>query len=334
MADEYIPPAWLRNGHVNTLYSYLRPRRAALPPPHDARLAVAAGVRLLLQCHWQPAAAPALLLVHGLEGHSDAGYMRTMTAKAARRGWHVIRMNVRGCGASETDSATLYNSGLSGDLAQAAAWIRAQPRVADLALVGFSMGGNTVLKYAGELGAGAWPPLDRLAACAAVSACLDLAESADALHRRPCWLYERRFLFHLHRRVRRWQARTGAEGGFARRRYRSIRDFDDRVVAPLFGYRDAADYYFRASAARVLASIRVPTLVLHAEDDPFIVVTAASRALMAANPAIEFRATRYGGHCAFMNPQNGADPDPYWAENRVLDFCARAFRAPGFRGTI
>ena len=321
----YAPPLWLRSGHLNTVYSFLRPRRAVLSPAQDERLTVAPGVRLLLRCHWQPRPAPCLLLVHGLEGDSEAGYMQTMAAKALRRGWHAIRLNVRGCGASEPDSATLYNSGLSGDLAQAAAWAGAQPRVASLALCGFSMGGNTVLKYAGELGAGQWPTVPALAACAAVSACLDLAPSADALHRRPCWPYERRFLWHLRRRVRRWQARTAAAPQWTRRRYRSIRDFDDQVVAPLFGYRDAADYYFRASAARVLAHVRVPTFILHAEDDPFIVVTPESRALAAANPAVRFVATRYGGHCAFMNPRHPGDPDPYWAENRVLDFCAGVF---------
>lgn len=279
---------------------------------------MAPGVEVLLRAHWRAAPAPALLLLHGLEGDSDVGYMRTTAAKAWRRGWHAVRMNVRGCGASEPFSRTLYNSGLSEDFALAVAWVLAQPRVTGLAICGFSMGGNTVLKYLGEAGASAPPGL---IAAAAVSACLDLGPCADAVHRPACRIYEDRFLRRLRARVRRMEARhpdrlpvrnLGA--------IRSIRQYDDVIMAPRFGYRDAADYYQRASAARVLSSIARPTLVLHAEDDPFIVITAASRSLLAQNPAIRFLPTRYGGHCAFLNPHAPGE-DSFWAENRVLDFC-------------
>lgn len=315
----YLPPRWLRHGHVNTIASFFWRRRAELPAPQDVRLPVAAGVELLLRAHWQPQAAPALLLLHGLEGDSDVGYMRTTAAKAWWRGWHAVRMNVRGCGASEPFSRTLYNSGLSQDFSCAVAWVLAQPRVDGLAVCGFSMGGNTVLKYLGEAGASA-PP--RLFAAAAVSACLDLAACADAVHRPGCRVYEGRFLRQLRGRVRRMEARhpdglpvhdLGA--------IRSIRQYDDLIMAPRFGYRDAADYYDRASAARVLTAIARPTLVLHAEDDPFIVITPESRRLMAANPHIRFLVTRHGGHCAFLNPDAPGE-DSFWAENRVLDFCA------------
>lgn len=316
----YAPPRWLRSGHVNTIASFFWRRRAELPPPRNERLPVAPGVELLLRCHWQAAPAPALLLLHGLEGDSDVGYMRTMAAKAWRRGWHAIRMNVRGCGDSEPGCETLYNSGLSGDLARAVEWAVAQAQVTGLALCGFSMGGNTVLKYLGEQGAGAPAALR---AGAVVSACLDLAASADALHRPACRIYEARFLRRLRDRVRRLDAWHPDGLPLHRLRgIRSIRDFDDVVIAPRFGYRDAADYYHRASAARVLERIARPTLVLHAEDDPFIVVTADSRRAMAANSRIEFVATRYGGHCAFLQP-NTQGEDSFWAENRVMDFCAR-----------
>lgn len=319
-AWSYSPPRWLRQGHVNTIASFFWQRREELPPAQDQKLPVAPGVELLLRCNWQAATAPALLLVHGLEGDSDVGYMRTMAAKAWRRGWHAIRMNVRGCGNSEPGCETLYNSGLSGDLAQAVEWAVAQAQVTDLALCGFSMGGNTVLKYLGEQGENA---PTALRAGAVVSACLDLAPSADALHRPACRLYEARFLRRLRDRVRRLEARHPDGLPLGRlREIRSIRNFDDIVIAPRFGYRDAADYYYRASAARVLERIARPTLVLHADDDPFIVVTADSRRALAANRHIEFLATQYGGHCAFLQP-NTPGEDSFWAENRVMDFCAR-----------
>lgn len=316
----FTPPWWLRNGHANTVYSFLRPRGVRLPEAQADWLPVAAGVDLLLRSHWQPGAAPALLLVHGLEGSSEAGYMLTTAALALARGLHVVRMNVRGCGDGESRCASLYNSGMSGDVAAAVAWLMEKPQVKAVALAGFSMGGNLVLKYAGECGDS--PPA-RLGAVAAVSPCLDLDACATALHRKVNYFYERRFLVNLKQRLRRHAARIPGRypvdklDGLT-----SVRAFDDVVTGPFTGYRDAADYYDRASAARVLARIRVPTLVLHAEDDPFIVITPASRALLAANAAIAFRPTPHGGHCGFINARRAGE-GVYWAENRVVEFCAK-----------
>ncbi len=315
---DYQPPRWLRQGHINTIYSYLRPRRLHPPEPECCWLKVEDGVELLLEVNWAgEAKAPALLLIHGLEGDSRVGYMQSLAAKAHGRGWHAVRMNVRGCGASELRCQTLYNSGLSQDLLRALEWTAAQPRVHEVFLAGYSMGGNTVLKLLGELGAAAPPSL---AAAGVVSACLDLAPSADALHQPANRLYEWRFLRRLRRKARARAARHPALYRMPRLdEIRSIRDFDDRVTAPHMGYRDAVDYYERASATRVLERIRVPTLILHAEDDPFIIVTGESRRRIAANPALRWLAPRHGGHCGFMQPANDRE-DAYWAENRLLDF--------------
>lgn len=319
----FEPTWWLRNGHAATVYSFLRPRGVHLPEAAADWLPVAEGVELLLRSHWQPRRAPALLLVHGLEGSSEAGYMLTTAAAALERGLHVVRMNVRGCGEAEARCGTLYNSGMSGDVAQAVAWLLRRPAVEGVALAGFSMGGNLVLKYAGEAGAAA--PAG-LAGVAAVSPCLDLAACADALHRKMNYFYERRFLANLKQRLRRHAARAPGRYELAGLdRLGSVRAFDDVYTAPCTGYRDATDYYQRASAARVLAAIRVPTLVLHAEDDPFIVITPESRAALAANPAIEFRASAHGGHCAFIHRRNGEGV--YWAEARVAQFCAERLAA-------
>lgn len=316
----YLPPRWLRNGHVNTIYSFLRSRPVELPAGERHWLPVAEGVEILLQLQWRPEPAPALILLHGLEGSSEAGYMMTTAAKAWRRGWHVIRVNVRNCGESEQRCDVLYNSGLSGDVARVVDWALAQPQVVAASLCGFSMGGNLVLKYAGEAAAG-HPP--QLAAVVAVSPCLDLSPSADALHRKANWLYEQRFLLSLKARIRRKALRQPSLGLPLQRLsgIRSVRDFDDIITAPFTGYRDAEDYYQKASAARVIEQVRVPTLILHAEDDPFIVVTPESRQKIAANPSIWFVATPHGGHCAFMNTPS-AEEDLYWAENRAVEFCA------------
>ncbi len=315
----YLPPRWLRHGHINTIYSYLRPRRLQPPAPEAHWLAAEEGVELLLECNWQAAPAPALLLLHGLEGDSRVGYMQSLAAKALARGWHAVRMNVRGCGASDARCRTLYNSGLSQDLLRAAEWTAARPGVAGLFLAGYSMGGNTVLKLLGERGA---EGIRGLLAAGVVSACLDLAPSADALHRPANRVYEWRFLRRLRRKARARAARHPQLYRMPRlESIRSIRDFDDRVTAPHMGYAGAADYYDRASAARVLERIAAPALIIHAEDDPFIVLTEESRRRIAANPALTLLAPRHGGHCGFMQPANGAE-DAYWAENRLLQFFA------------
>jgi len=316
----YSPPRWLRNGHVNTIYSFLRPRPIELPEAEPHWVNVAEGVDVLLKLHRQAGPAPVLILIHGLEGSSEAGYMMTTAAKAWQRGWHVIRMNVRNCGESEERCDVLYNSGLSGDVARVLHWALAQPKVTAAGLCGFSMGGNLVLKYAGEAGADHSP---ELAAVVAVSPCMDLSPCADALHRKANWLYEQRFLLNLKGRIRRKaQRQPGLLLPVDRlAEIHSVRDFDDIITAPFTGYRDAEDYYQRASASRVIGQIRVPTLVLHAEDDPFIVITPASRQTMADNSAIHFVATPHGGHCAFMNRLQTHE-DVYWAENRAVEFCA------------
>lgn len=317
MIPPFRPARWLRNGHANTVYSFLRPRFVRLPAAHEDWLPVAPGVEILLRSHWQPRPAPALLLVHGLEGSSEAGYMLTAAAAALEQGWHAIRMNVRGCGDSETRCATLYNSGLSADVAAALRWLQSLPGVDGVALAGFSMGGNLVLKCAGELG-GSYPDL---CAVVAVSPCLDLAACADALHRPVNYFYERRFLRGLEARLRRHAARFPGRYPLERLAgIASVREFDDRFTAPFTGYRDAEDYYARASASVVLKGIGVPTLLLHAEDDPFIVITPASRRALAANPAISFQPSAHGGHCAFIAPRR---PGPvHWAESAAVAFCS------------
>ena len=318
----YRPPRWLRNGHSNTIFSFLKPRptppAAFLAAQRDHWLALEPGTRALMRGHWQAASAPALLLVHGLEGSSEAGYMLSTAVKAWQRGWHVVRANVRGCGDSDLECDSLYNSGLSGDADQMLRWLLAQPGVTQAALAGFSMGGNIVLKYAGEVGDAA---PDGLRAVVAVSAPLDLGPAADALHRPANRLYERRFLRGLTARVRGRALRH--PGRFRVERLgevNSVRAFDHLITAPFYNYRDADDYYHRAAAARVVDGIRVPTLVIHAEDDPFIVLTPATRARLAANPAVHLLAVPHGGHCGFMGNQVPGE-DTYWAENRAVEFC-------------
>jgi predicted alpha/beta-fold hydrolase len=186
-------------------------------------------------------------------------------------------------------------------------------------LIGYSMGGNLVLKLAGELGATAPAVLHSVIG---VSPAVDLGPSADALHAPLNRLYELKFLYHLLRRFRRKAVlfpraydRNRATG------IQSLRQFDDRITALYSGFASADDYYYRAAAARVIDRITVPTLILHALDDPFIRLTAETREKIKANPNITLIESVHGGHCAFLaEPDVANDYDGYWAEHTLLRF--------------
>ncbi len=327
--DSFRPHPLARNGHLQTILSHLLPRRYALPAPEERRFRVADDVHVVCLCHWQRPreAALTLVLVHGLEGSSESQYMLGAAAKAWAAGMNVVRMNVRGCGAIETLCPTLYHSGMSADVGEVVRALIQEERLARIVLAGFSMGGNQVLKLAGEWGRDHTLPA-QLLAIAAVSPAMDLAPSADALHLLRNRLYEWRFLFSLRARLRRKQRLFPGRYRVDRWWWNSIRDFDDCVTAPYCGFADAADYYAQASASRLLEHISVPTLIIHAADDPFIRMPPETRAKIQANPHIRFVETRHGGHCGFLaakcSPAIGRiNDDGRWAERRIVEFLAR-----------
>ena len=197
----FTPRRWLRGGHVQTLASFLIQRQFHVPAPEERLIEVAPGVKVLCHCHWQADRARALtvIIVHGLEGSSESQYMLGVTEKALAAGMNAIRYNQRNCGGTDALAPVLYHSGLSNDVAAVAREVIARDSVSRLALVGFSMGGNIVLKLAGEWGS-AGPPEFR--SVAAVCPAMDLAASADALHAPSNRLYEYYFLLQLFRRLR------------------------------------------------------------------------------------------------------------------------------------
>ena len=312
------------NRHAQTLVGNFLPRRNELPLPEERLFEVEPDVRVLCHCHWQNARQQAmtLVIVHGLEGSSESGYAIGTGGKAWRAGMNVVRMNMRNCGGTERLGPTLYNSGMSADVGAVARELIEQDGMQKLALAGFSMGGNLVLKLLGEWGAQA-PP--QVKAAVGISPAMDLAASADALHDRANRIYEMKFLWGLRRRI---QRKAALYPGRYETRYlrgiRSLRDFDDQITARYCGFADAQDYYTRAAAARVLEHIAVPTLVLHADDDPFIRVLPATREKLLANPNITYVETEHGGHCAFLAEANGYDGR--WAERQAIAFVQRIER--------
>lgn len=295
-------------------------RANQLPAPEERMFLVTAGVQILCHCHWQPHknSALALILVHGLEGSSNSQYVIGTANKAFAAGMNVVRMNMRNCGGTEKLGPTLYHSGLSTDVAAVTSALIQEDKLARIALAGFSMGGNLVLKCAGEWGAN--PPREIKAVCG-ISPAMDLGPSADALHHPSNWIYEQKFLWGLRRRFRRKRKLfPDRYAGANLRRMNSMRAFDDRITAPYSGFTGAEDYYHRAASARVLDRISVPTLIIHAQDDPFIRILPQTRAKIASNPHITFIETEHGGHCAFIAEANGYDGR--WAERSIVEFVA------------
>jgi hypothetical protein len=339
----FMPPRWLRGGHVQTLAGNYWPRQPLAIVSEREVVVVDArdNSRVLCECHWQPEPVRAgrltVILVHGLEGSSDSQYIRGITALAWNAGCNVIRMNMRNCGGTDTWSPTLYHSGLSEDVWAVLQHFAGAYDLERVAMVGYSMGGNLVLKLAGELAAEApmW-----LRGAVGVSPAVDLAASADALNEPSNRMYERHFLGNLMRRFRR-KAELFPDlftmDGLGP--IRTIREFDDRITARYSGFMSADDYYYRAAAARVVSQIAVPTMVLHAMDDPFIRLTPESGAALHANPAVTLIETEYGGHCAFLQKKGPAstleaNPVPHdgrhWAEATLVRFLiARAGHAVG-----
>jgi uncharacterized protein len=321
--ERFEPRDSLRNGHVMTLYSWGNPRDfPRLPAPVRRYFDVARATRVVADCHWQaePWEHATLIALHGLNGSSEAHYMRGLAAKAYARGMNVVRLNQRNCGDTEHLAEGLFHSGLTADAAHVVHELSRVDGLPAIGVAGYSLGGNLALKLAGEYGAHA--PGTFIGA-AAVSPILEISLCTQALERPENWLYEMNFVRDLKRRMRRKNLCTPGLYDLSKlRAVKTVRDFDDTYTAPYFGFRNAEDYYHRASAMRVIDRIQVPTLIITAEDDPFVPSAPFHDPSVTGNPHIDLRISEHGGHCGFVGDRS-ADSDGYWAEERIVEAVSR-----------
>lgn len=320
----FVPHPLFTGGHAQTLAAYAWPRRSRFREQRrdEARLfEVEPGTRLLAHCRWQADRQkhPTMLLLHGLEGSTESVYILGTTDKAHRAGFNVVRLNLRTCGKTEHLSPTLYHSGLTGDILFVVRELIEKDGFEELYLVGFSMSGNMSLKLAGEDNE-SLP--QELRAIAAISPSVDLVASASAIARRSNWIYQQSFMRSLRARMR-LKKKLFPELYDIRglRRVRTVREFDDLYTSRYGGYRDAEDYYARTSSLPVIPSIRKPTLIIHAEDDPLIPCDSLRHASFAENPYIILLTPGCGGHVGFVAAETVNGEDRFWAENRVVEFC-------------
>ncbi|MGE0483420.1 MAG: hydrolase [Gammaproteobacteria bacterium] len=310
--DDFASSRWLPGPHLPTIWASLWRR---VPPLELAfeRLELPDGD--FVDLAWTPPRdAPLVIVLHGLEGSHTSRYARAVLALLERGGFRGVLMQFRGCGSMPNRLARSYHSGDTGDLAHLVDTLTQRMGTPPFAAIGYSLGGNVLLKWLGELGTTA-----PLRAAAAVSVPFDLAACADRLGRGFSRLYQRQLVTSMQRKYR--AKFSDGEGPLRPAdvpRHATFWTWDDAVTAPLHGFRDVHDYYARSSCRSFLHAIRVPTLVVQAEDDPFVPASAIPRA-NELGPPVTLELTRGGGHVAFIG---GASPwrHDYWCEPRLVAF--------------
>ena len=321
----FRPPLWARNPHVQTLVGkFLRPHPQV--PLRRERWETPDGDFILMDFADEGMeGAPTVLLLHGLEGSARQPYALLSYRAMRRRGLAPVGMNFRSCGGEPNRLARSYHSGETGDPRWVLERLRARWPGRRLGALAFSIGGNVLMKLLGDAEEGG---TELVEAAAVVSVPFDLSHGVDALERGPlARAYARHFLRSL---VGKTQAKGDLLAPLVRldevRRARTIREFDDRATAPIHGFAGAAHYYASCSSAPTLAAVRVPTLVLHSRDDPFLPREALPERAFALNRVFVPVISDHGGHVGFVEGPPWAPR--FWAEEEAARFLAAILLTP------
>ena len=317
--SDYAPPFLLRNGHAQTVFPVLFRK---LPPAHprEERIETPGGDFLDLDWHLcgGQAANRVAVVSHGLEGHSKRKNILGMAAALNRRGWDVLAWNMRGCSGEANRLLPSYHSGFTDDLRHILSHVLNQRGDREIAVVGFSIGGNQMLKYLGE-DPGRVPP--QLARAVAISVPCDLGATAKVMRRKQNRLYTEYFLKSLRRKIweksERFRNELDVSGLDA---ISTFDEFDDRYTAPINGFTGSAEYYRLASSKPYLKEIRIPTLILNAADDPFLSPESFPHTEAEANANLFLETPKNGGHVGFVEFSNDGE---YYSERRACEFLER-----------
>ena|SRR5580692_5864075 len=304
-----------RNPHVLTILANFWPREydTSRFPMEDRLIRTDEDTQVLVQTQ-RPLTAPLrqVVFVHGLEGGGDAGYVKSMAWNALQAGFIAHRFHMRTCGGTAHLCKTLYHAGLTSDLRT---FLEAEQSGLPTFAVGFSLGGNVVLKLAGELGA-----TELIQGVCAISTPIDLAAGVRRMGKLDNRLYERRFL-------KRMRKRLFATGRYSRRQLesaRSLYEIDDKITAPSFGFEGADHYYATQSAIGFLDRIRVPTLLIQSKDDTYIPFETYQHPALSSNPFLRLVATEHGGHLGFLKRHGPR----FWLDEVVVEFLIETLRKP------
>jgi predicted alpha/beta-fold hydrolase len=325
MTHTYTPAWWVPGAHLHTLWGRLV-RRGPRVPTHAERWETPDGDFVDVRRLEAPAGAPRLLLLHGLEGTPRSHYVRGILAEARRRGWGADLLVFRGCGGELNRARRFYHSGETADAAYFLDRVAAEYPETPLLLAGVSLGGNVLLKLLGERGRDL--PA-QVKGAAAVSVPYDLMRSSRHIDQGFSRVYQRHFLRSLRRKaLAKLERYPDLVPAGTLDQVETMYAFDDRVTAPIHGFRDAADYYERSSSIRWLDRIRVPALLLSAIDDPFLPpdVLEEVRRIAAGNPMLEVEFVDRGGHVGFVSGHLPWRP-LYYAEWRLGEYFAGRLRS-------
>jgi predicted alpha/beta-fold hydrolase len=325
----FFAPRWLANRHIQTLGAALPlfapPRRFTEHRTGDrVTFALPDGDHLVARAWWQPGLEKrrAVLLVHGVGGSSESMYMLRGAVAMHRAGYHALRLNVRAAGEGVTAAKLLYNATMTGDLHAAIDALAEDPRVSDVVVVGFSLGGNASLLLAGQRGESG---PKKLRAIASISAPTDIPTVADVLERPETLPYRAFVVRNLVRNATRFARLHPTRAEYdvrALRRVKTIREYDAHVIVPMHGFASTRDYYDRASSAPHLKNIRVPTLIVHAEDDPMVPGHTVSPTLRDLPSCVKVAWSKAGGHVGFISGIREPSWVRTWAIAQTLDFFA------------
>lgn len=325
-------PRWLRNPHLQTLGAALPlwapPASFGLPEAERVAFPLPSGRGALVGRAWwhrgrgAPSPRETALFLHGVGGSSESRYLVRAAVAFYRAGFHVVRLNLRGAGESVTEAPSLYHAALTEDPRTAIEALARDPRVASVSLVGFSLGGTVALSVAAE-----WEgsPPSVLRGVVAISAPLDLVGVSEVLEQRATFAYrafvvrglvaQGRAFARLHPEKARYDAAKLQD-------VRTIREYDERVIVPMHGFSSARQYYEVASAGRRLARIRVPTLIVHADDDPMVPGHTVSPFLPGRSSAVEVAWSEQGGHVGWFAGMTEGQWVNTWAIDRAMTFLA------------
>ncbi|MCF7804695.1 MAG: alpha/beta fold hydrolase [Candidatus Marinimicrobia bacterium] len=309
--SSYQPPYLFRNGHLQTVFPTLF-RRISVPQYSRERIQTPDGDFLDLDWIHNGSSEVALLL-HGLEGSSQAHYIRGTAAALSENDWDICALNFRGCSGEPNRKFRSYHSGATEDVHTCISHILSKD-YDTVALVGFSLGGNLALKYLGE---SKYQTADHIGSAVAISVPCDLESSANKISAPQNYPYEKRFLLRLRKKIKA-KAKLFPDKIYFRqfRKIRKLREFDDLYTAPAHGYEDSSHYYSEASSRQFLSTIATPTLIINAEDDPILSDECYPREEAENNPNLYLEIPRHGGHVGFISFTG----KQYWHERRSVAF--------------
>ena len=311
--SSYNAPFLLRNGDLQTLYPALMRR---LSPARYQRERIYTLDDDFLDLDWSRTGSRKLsVLSHGLEGNTHRPYMIGMAASLNRHGWDALAWNYRGCSGETNRRLRMYHNGIIDDLDCVVRHALRTGQYDTVALIGFSLGGNLTLMYLGSMADKLDP---RVSASLAFSVPCDLKSGAAQIAKTKNGLYMKQFLISLHGKIRlKMEQMPGAINDEGYGRIRDFKAFDDRYTAPIHGFRDAEDYWEKCSCARFLSTIKVPTLIVNALDDPFLAGHCYPIEQAKASRYVHLEMPVHGGHVGFVQfNENGS----YWSENRAVEF--------------